>query len=79
MIRVSITIVTLTLTTNDVQSAECDVGKQIECFAAQFDGQFAGQDGALLIENINKIIQDFEMECGCQNLELVNILRNICY
>lgn len=63
-------IVTLTLTAHDVQSAECNVGEYVERLAAQLHGQFASQDGALLVENINEIIQDFEMKGGRQNLQL---------
>lgn len=57
------------LTTDNVQGAECDVGEQVERLAAHLDGQLAGQDGALLVEHIDEVVQDFEMESGRQNLQ----------
>lgn len=59
----------LLLTAYNVQSAECDVGEQVERFAAYLNAQLAGQDGALLVEHIDEVVQDFEMESGRENLQ----------
>lgn len=58
----------LTLTTNNVQGAERDVGEQVERLAAHLHRQFSGQDCALLIENVDEIVQDFEVEGRCEDL-----------
>jgi len=58
----------LTLTTNNVQSAERDVGEQVERLAAHLHRQFSGQDRALLVENVYEVVQDFEVEGGREDL-----------
>lgn len=52
-------------TTDNIQGTQCYIGEDIKWFFVQFTLQFICQDGTLLIENINEIIQNFEMESWC--------------
>jgi hypothetical protein len=57
-----------TITTNNVQSGQSDIGKYVERFISHFSFHSFGQHGALFVEDVDKVLQDFKMECRSENL-----------
>lgn len=59
----------LKLTTNDIQCAQGHVREAVEAlFVVDFLLQSLHQHGTLLLEDVDKVVQDFEMECRREDL-----------